>query len=81
MAIEVKKRNKETSASLLRRFVRKVQQSRMLLEARARQFRLKKKSEREKRLSALRREKIKKEIERLKKLGKFEEYLEKKGKR
>lgn len=80
MAIDVKKRNGETSANLLRRFIKKIQQSKILFEVRARKFHTKEKSKREKRLSALRREKIKKEIEYLKKLGKFKEYLEKKKK-
>lgn len=80
MVIEVNKRGKETSASLLRRFVKKVQQSGVLLEVRDRKFFKKEKTKREKKLYALRREKIKKEIEHLKKLGKFKEYLEKKKK-
>lgn len=77
MGIVVKKRDKETNASLLRRFIRKIQNSGNLIKARSGLFYQKKLTEREKRLRALYKEKRRKEIEYLKKLGKFEKILKK----
>jgi len=68
-SIEVKKQNKETAASLVRRFTKKVQQSGILLVAREKRFHQRSKSRQLKRRSALRRETLRKEYERLKKLG------------
>ncbi len=73
MTIEVKKKDRETSESLIRRFSRRVQQSGVLLHARKSRFRKDEKSKREKREEALYKIKIRKEIEKLKKLGKFDE--------
>lgn len=73
MTIEVKKKERETSESLIRRFSRRVQQSGVLLRARRSRFRKDEKNKREKRLEALYKIKIRKEIEKLKKLGKFDE--------
>lgn len=71
--IEVKKKEKETSESLIRRFSRRVQQSGVLVHARKSRFRKDEKSKREKRNEALYKIKIRKEIDKLKKLGKFDE--------
>ncbi len=71
--IEVRKKDKETSESLLRRFSRRVQQSGVLVHARKSRFRKDEKSKREKRNEALYKIKIRKEIDKLKKLGKFDE--------
>ncbi|MBI2053010.1 MAG: 30S ribosomal protein S21 [Candidatus Ryanbacteria bacterium] len=68
--VEVRKREKETTGSLLRRFTRKVQQSRILLEARTHAHRMRPKSKTKKHKDALRREAKRKEYERLRKLGK-----------
>ncbi len=73
MTIEVKKKDRETSESLIRRFSRRVQQSGVLLRARRSRFKKDEKSKREKREEALYKIKIRKEIEKLKKLGKFDE--------
>ena len=73
MTIEVKKKDRETSESLIRRFSRRVQQSGVLLRARRSRFRKDEKNKREKRLEALYKIKIRKEIEKLKKLGKFDD--------
>ena len=73
MTIEVKKKDRETSESLIRRFSRRVQQSGVLVRARRTRFRAEKKNKREKRLEALYKIKIRKEIDKLKKLGKFDE--------
>jgi len=69
MILEVKKQNRETSQSLIRRFYRRVQQSGILHRARKSRFRERKKSEQMKKRAALRREEIKREYEKLKKLG------------
>lgn len=71
--IEVKKKERETSESLIRRFSRRVQQSGVLMRARKVRFRLDEKNRREKRLEALYKVKIRKEIGKLKKMGKFDE--------
>jgi len=81
MTIEVKKKDKETSESLIRRFSRRVQQSGVLLHARRSRFKEDEKSKREKRQEALYKIKIRKEIEKLKKLGKFSEEALKEIKR
>jgi len=73
VAIAVKRRNGENTRSLLRRFSRRIQQSGILVRARKARFYEKNKSKREKRASALRREKIKAEKEKLKKLGLLDE--------
>lgn len=71
MSLEIKKEQKETSQALVRRFLRKIQESGILLRAREKRFREKPKSRQLKKRAALRREEIKKEYERLKKLGKI----------
>lgn len=73
MAIGVKKRVGENSRNLLRRFTRHVQQSGILIRARKTRFRVRKKTKRERRLSALRRERIIAEKEKLRKMGLLEE--------
>lgn len=73
MALEVKKQNRESSQSLIRRFSRRVQQSGLLLRARKIRFREKGKSRQMQKRAALRREEIKKEYERLRKLGEIKE--------
>jgi len=72
MALEVKKQEKETSQSLIRRFTRSIQRSGILLRARKIRFRGREKSRQMKKRAALRRTEIKKEYEKLKKLGKIE---------
>jgi ribosomal protein S21 len=71
--IEVRKKNKETAESLIRRFSRRIQQSGVLVRARKTRFRLDEKSKTEKRQEALYKVKIRKEINKLKKLGKFDD--------
>lgn len=71
--IEVKKKEKETTESLMRRFSRKIQQSGVLVRARRTRFRTEEKSKTKKREEALYKVKIRKEIDKLKKLGKFDE--------
>lgn len=69
MIIEVKRREKESNQSLIRRFVKKIQQSQILLEARENLFRQRPKSRQAKKQAALRREELKKKYEKLRKLG------------
>ena len=70
--IEVKKKEKETSENLIRRFSRRVQQSGVLMRVRKTRFRAEDKSKQEKRDEALYKIKIRKEIDKLKKMGKFD---------
>jgi len=71
--IEVKKKDRESSESLIRRFSRKVQQSGVLVHARKSRFRSEDKTKREMREGAIYRVKVKKIVDHLKKLGKFDE--------
>jgi ribosomal protein S21 len=71
--IEVKKKDRETSESLIRRFSRRVHQSGVLLNARKGRFYAKPKSRRQVRESAQYRAKVRKEVDKLKKIGKFDE--------
>ena len=70
MPLEVKKEEKETSQSLVRRFSKRIKQSGILIRARNIRFREKKKSRQMRMRSALRREQMRKEYEKLEKMGK-----------
>ena len=78
--IEVRKKDKETTESLMRRFSRRIQQSGVLVRARKTRFKNDEKSKTEKRQEALYKVKIRKEINALKKLGKFDDEALKKKK-
>lgn len=71
--IHVKRKERETAESLVRRFSRRVQQSGVLKQVRKLRFRQEEKSRPARRNEALYKVKIRKEINRLKKLGKFDE--------
>jgi len=71
--IEVKKKDRETSESLIRRFSRRVQQSGVLVRARKTRFRIDEKSKKEIRDGAMYRAKVKKVVDHLKKMGKFDD--------
>ena len=71
--VYVKRKDRETTAAMLRRFTRRVQQSGVLLRARKTRFYLKKQSKRSQREKALRRITLAKERERLAKLGRAPE--------
>ncbi len=73
MPLEVKKKEKESSQNLIRRFTKSLRQSGILVRVRKTRFRGRKKSKEMRKRAALRREAMKKEYERLKKLGKVEE--------
>lgn len=70
--IEVKKKDRETSENLIRRFSRRVQQSGVLMRVRKTRFHAEEKSKQKKREEALYKIKLRKEIEKLKKMGKFD---------
>ena len=76
--VEVKRRERETTGAMLRRFTRRVQQSGVLLNARKKRFYKGKPTKKVVRDSALRRIGIKKERAKLEKLGKLREE-EKRG--
>ncbi len=71
--IQVNRKEKETSESLIRRFSRRVQQSGVLKRVRKLRYREEEQSRPKRREEALYKVKIRKEIGRLKKLGKFDE--------
>ncbi len=61
MAVEVRKKDRESSQNLVHRFTKTVRQSGILLEVRSKQFRKRAKSVLAKKRSALRRVKLKAE--------------------
>ena len=81
MFLQIKKQERETAQSLVRRFGRRIQQSGILLRARKNRFRQRHKSHQAKKRAALRREELKKEHAKLKKLGKYNEFKGKNSKR
>ena len=70
MALEVRKKDRETSQNLVHRFTKVVRQSGILLEIRSKQFNKRPKSALAKKRSALRRVELKAEKKRLDKLSK-----------
>lgn len=72
--VYIKKKERETTASMLRRFTRRVQQSGILIRARKNRFYAPKPSKRSRRLRALKRIDLLKERERLTKLGKLKPF-------
>jgi len=69
MSLEVKKQERETPQSLIRRFTKRVQRSGILVRARSGRYRKRPKSRQMKKRAALRRQELTKEYQRLKKLG------------
>lgn len=76
--IEVKKKEGESNESLVRRFTRQVQQSRLLIRAKRSRFYESPKNKRAIRESAKRRREIRAKREELRKMGKLDELLPKK---
>jgi len=72
MPLEIRKKEKESSINLVRRFSKRMKMSGILLKIRRDRFYTRKKSRQMKKKSALKREALKKEYEKLKKLGKIE---------
>ena len=71
--VEVKRRERETTGAMLRRFTRRVQQSGVLLNARKKRFYKGKQTKRVVHESALRRLEMKKARAKLEKLGKLKD--------
>ena len=69
MAVEVKRKPRESTSAMLRRFTRKVQLSGILLSARKARFQKRKRSRTLRKKDALYRDRAKKERERKDKLG------------
>jgi len=68
--LEIKKEERESSQSLVRRFSRKMKQSGILLRARKIRFRGKTKSRQMKKRSALKKEQLRQEYKKMEKMGK-----------
>lgn len=71
--IQVRRKDRETPESVIRRFSRRVQQSGILQHVRKNRFRLEEKSKEKRRQEALYKTQIRKEINKLKKMGKFDD--------
>ena len=71
MPLEIKKNERETTYSLIRRFQKRIQRSGILLQARKIRFRTRRKSGQMKKKEKIRKEELKKEYEKLAKLGKL----------
>ncbi|MBU0476918.1 30S ribosomal protein S21 [Patescibacteria group bacterium] len=69
MAIEIRRKEKENSQSLIRRFSRRIQRSGILRRVRKKQFKARPKSRQMKKKAALRREELRIEYQKIKKLG------------
>ncbi|MBU1014912.1 hypothetical protein KKI17_00515 [Patescibacteria group bacterium] len=72
MSLEVQKTEREPNQGLVRRFMRRLRNSGILVTTKKNKFRKRKPSDRLKKRTALRRLSKKKEFERLQKLGKVE---------
>jgi len=70
--IQVRKKDRENSESLIRRFSRRIQQSGVLMQARRNRFQSDKKSKQKQRDEALYKVEIRKEINKLKKIDRFD---------
>lgn len=70
MAIEIRRRPKESVQGLIRRFTQRVRKSGVLVQARKIRFKEEPKSKQAKKKAALRRKQLKERYEELKKLGK-----------
>jgi hypothetical protein len=69
MSLEVNRKEKETSQSLVRRFTQRIRKSGILSGARKARYKKRAKSQEMKKRAALRREELKKEYEKKKKMG------------
>lgn len=79
--LEVKRKNNESFEALIRRFTKKTIQSGKILQAKKIRYFSKEKSKRELKDSALRRKTITNKIEYLKRVGKMDEFVQKRKKR
>ena len=70
--VEVRKRDNESTGSMLRRFTRMMQRTGFLMRARGERYYVPKKSDYQKKKEALRRIEWQKDMDRQRKLGKIE---------
>lgn len=71
MALEIKRKEKETVQSLIRRFTKAVQKSGILIRAKEKMYKDRSLSEEKKKARAIRREEMKKYYQKLEKWGKL----------
>lgn len=71
--VMVQRRERETDENLIRRFTKRIQQTRVLALARKRRYRKEEKSKTDRRKEALYKTEIRGKIEKLKKMGHFDE--------
>lgn len=71
MPLETRKKEKESSQSLVRRFSKNIKRSGLLVRARQSRYKKREKSEQMKKKSALRREELREKYQKMKKLGKI----------
>lgn len=76
--VEVRRKDGETTESLIRRFTRRVQHSGKLIQAKQKKYREKEKSKRLQRDDAIRRQKNRKKKEYLRKIGRLDDVRDKK---
>jgi len=74
--VEVKKKEGESTESLIRRFTKRVQSSGVLLRAKENRYYSTKKSKLEKKEDAARRDQIKEKKELLRKIGKLDDFID-----
>ena len=74
--VEVKKKDGESTESLIRRFTKRVQSSGVLLRAKKGRYYTTKKSKLEKKGDAVRRGQIKEKKELLRKVGKLDDFID-----
>jgi len=74
--VEVKKKNGESTESLIRRFTKRVQSSGVLLRSKQGRYYTTKKSKLEKKEVAARRGQIKEKKELLRKIGKLDDFID-----
>ena len=79
--VKVEKNDGESNESLIRRFVRKVQTSGRLIQAKKNMFVQPKPNKRQLRQSAIRKKKIEEEKDYLRKIGKLEDNKDKYGRK
>jgi ribosomal protein S21 len=77
MALKARRKEKETSQNLIRRFSKMIRQSGLLLEIRKRRAHQRPKSPQAKKRAALRKKELKEKYKRLKKLSKVKEQFRK----
>ena len=70
MPLEIKRKERESSQNLVRRFSKRLKRSGILIRARKTRFRIRKKSKQMRKRAALRREEMRKTYEMAQKLGK-----------